>query len=452
MGRTSDHRAAGRALAALAAIAAAAIVWSAPAQAGFTLPYRVLHEFCKANCRDGSFPAGERLVRDVSGKLFGTTFRGGDNNGGMIYEAFPKHGGTRYFKKVLARFCHQSPACVAGGKTQSGVIMDTAGNLYGTTPAGATPCGTIYEAVLSGGTYKLKRLHAFASTGGDACNASSAALAYHGKESGQLYDGTSPLFGVTFQGGANGEGAVFMLAPPKPGHTGWKETVIYSYCPVAGCADGQNPTGNVVVDSSDNLYTTAASQVLELVPDGSGGFTRQPVYQSTTGELFNFLTIASDGTLYGVSGAGGPKNHGTLFKLVPDGSGGFTYTDLHDFCDGGGQCLDGDLAVSVLVDSSGTIWGTTLAGGDNAAPKGSPFLGAGVVFDYSSAGFSNAHHFCSLANCADGGTPTGGLVTDGAGNFFGVAAFGGATPSAPRDGRAPGLPPGGGVLYEISVP
>jgi len=449
-----------RVLPALAAAAAALMLWSAPAQAGAAQSYRVLHDFCKANpCGDGSFPAGDQLLMDVTGKFYGTTFRGGRFDNGTIYEVFPKHGGAKYFKKVLKAFCQIQQGCGVGGKTQSGVIMDTQGNLYGTAPAAGANCGTVYEAVLSGGKYTLNVLHAFASSGGDACDPTSGALAYHGKDAGQLYDGTSPLFGVTLQGGANGDGAVFELLPPKAGRKQWQETVIYSYCQISGCADGSNPTGDVVMDSSDDLYTTAAGaaggQVFELAPDGSGGFVRQPVYQSATGEQFAFLRITSDGTLYGASSGGGPTNHGTLFKLAPAGGGGFDYTDLHDFCPGGsGHCTDGDVADTVLIDSSGNIWGTTLAGGTNPGPFGSPFPGAGVIFEYTSGGsFAVVHQFCAETNCTDGGTPAEGLVTDGAGHFFGTTALGGVAPSTPTNGNAP-LPPagGGGVLYELSLP
>src|SRR6185312_9811473 len=99
MAEASNHRAIGRALPALAAIAAAAaMLWSAPAQAGAVLSYRVLHEFCKGSCSDGSFAAGDQLVRDVSGRLYGTTTIDGRYDAGVIYEVFPKHDGAKYFK------------------------------------------------------------------------------------------------------------------------------------------------------------------------------------------------------------------------------------------------------------------------------------------------------------------------------------------------------------------
>lgn len=466
MHKASNYRAILRALSAFAAIACMSS-WSAPAEAGAVVPYRVLHEFCKGTCIDGSFPAGEHLVLDVSGKLYGTTFNGGRHNAGVIYDVFPKHGGARYFKKVLKPFCYG--ACNVG-QTQAGVIMDTSGNLYGTTASSGSSCGVAYEAVLNGGKYTLKVLHIFGSSG-DGCSPTPSALAYNGKESGQLYDGTSPLFGVTLEGGANGRGAVFELIPPAPGRKSWQEKVIYSHCEITGCADGHDPLGNVIEDSAGNLYTAsqeaAGGQVFQLTPDGSGGFVKSPVYQSVTHEIFAFLRMTSDGTLYGVTESGGPHGHGTLFTLTPDGGGGYGYSDLHDFC-ASGTCTDGDEPEAATMDSSGNIWGVTLAGGANPAPQGSPFSGAGVIFEYTAGGsFAVVRNFCAEPNCTDGGAPTSELTTDGAGNFFGVTALGGVplTPGhAPATAnslwlRAKGsktpLPPpagGGGVLYEISVP
>lgn len=471
MSKTSTLPAIARVLSALAAFVFLGI-WSAPAEAGAASPYRVLHQFCEDRCNEGALPTVDQLVLDVSGKLYGTTSVEGPHGQGTIYDVFPKNGGASYGTQVLRAFCTAPNHCKADGRTSAGVIMDTAGNLYGTTPLGQTACGVVYEAVLSAGKYHFKALHEFASSGGDGCRPTAAALSYHGKETGQLYDGTSPLFGVTNAGGANSRGALFEITPPKPGHTKWRERIIYSNCEIFGCADGHDPVGNVIMDGAGNLYTTAHQAtgdiVLQLQPDGSGGYFKVPVYKSAAQDVYSFLRIAADGTLYGASGSGGPTGHGSLFKLVPDGSGGFNYTDLHDFCPGGdGTCTDGDEAGPTLMDSSGNIFGVTLGGGSNPAPAGSPFTGAGVIYEYSSGGsFTVVHNFCNETNCTDGSTPSSGLVTDGGGNFFGTTELGGASSFLPADSLAqtpaknsprgkapiPPPPPGSGVLYELSLP
>jgi len=71
----------------------------------------------------------------------------------------------------------------------------------------------------------------------------------------------------------------------------------------------------------------------------------------------------SAGNLYGTTQQEGAYNQGTVFKLTPSG-GGWTYTDLHDFTGGSdGATPEG----SLLVDSSGNVYGTTYAGGQTGA-------------------------------------------------------------------------------------
>ena len=422
--------------------AAMALLWSASAQAAPAISYRVIHAFCQTiSCGDGELPAGQALALDPDGNLYGTTPVGGRYGNGTIYQLFPKHGGARYFKHVLKAFCQDTP-CPTGGAPSSGVIRDTAGNLYGTTPANSeTICGTIYEAVPSGGKTELKVLHRFDSSGGDGCDPNFGTLEYQGKDTGQPYDGTSPLFGAADKGGAYGHGAIYQLSPPKPGRKAWQETILYSFCASTGCPDGQAPSSNLVMDASGDLYgATLDGKVFECRPNG-GFFICSTIWLTTSGEEYGQLAIKSDGTLIGVAPSGGPHN-GTLYSLTPDGSGGFNYALLHDFCAGGGSCSDGVVPGTVLIDATGNIFGVTAGGGANAAPSGSPFPGGGVLFEYSSGGtYSVLHNFCSETNCTDGGTPDEGLVRDGNGNFFGTTALGG-----PVDHNPNGL----GVAYELS--
>ena len=114
-----------RAVPALAA-ASAIFLWCGQAQAGPAPSYRVLHTFCARGftCPEGANPASDQLVRDAGGDLFGTAESGGQSGDGTIYELVPKHGGARYFKKVLRTFCVTSK-CSTGGHPFSGVIKDT---------------------------------------------------------------------------------------------------------------------------------------------------------------------------------------------------------------------------------------------------------------------------------------------------------------------------------------
>jgi uncharacterized repeat protein (TIGR03803 family) len=420
--------------------AATAALWSAPAQAGALLSYRVLHTICAKDfsCPDGAGPSGEQLVRDAGGDLFGTTAGGGRNQKGTLYKLISVRGGARYYEHVLRSFCFPGK-CGTGSQPSSGVIMDTAGNLYGTTPAnGESACGVVFESIISGDTAGMKPLHTFGAPN-DGCNPSSiGALEYQGKDTGQLYDGTSPLYGLTLQGGANGHGALYELTPPKPGHKNWGETILVSFCGLAFCTDSDTPQSNLVMDAAGDLFfATTHNKIMKVVPD-IGGYIMTLAYRSHSSENYAALSIETDGTVIGLAGSGGTTSFGTLFKLTFDPVNGYEYTLLHDFCPT--DCSDGAFPAAVTTDSSGNIFGVTNGGGTGTDPYGTS-NGAGVIFEYSTGGnYSVLHSFCVETDCTDGGLPSSGLTLDGNGNLFGVT-FAGGVPSFG----------GAGVVYELST-
>jgi uncharacterized repeat protein (TIGR03803 family) len=118
----------------------------------------VLYKFCSvANCADGNYPAAG-LVQDPAGNLFGTAEFGGangiSNSGGTIFEVDNAGHYT-----VLYSFC-SAANCTDGEQPQAGLILDAAGNLYGTTAAGGSSsppicnlgtCGTVFELKASSG-------------------------------------------------------------------------------------------------------------------------------------------------------------------------------------------------------------------------------------------------------------------------------------------------------------
>jgi hypothetical protein len=454
-------------LCAVPAIVAAMTCFAGTAQAGSALQYRVLHKFCQsANCADGYF-AVEAPLLDPNGNLFGVTHSGGEGGGfGALWELTPKHDGARYFKHVLTGFCDAGTGdCPSGGHPLAGPIMDVNGNIYGTTSS--TPsngCGTVYEAVTARapnfGKPRLKVLHTFFSKG-DGCAPNYGSLDYQGKESGQLYDGASPLYGMTQDGGLANKGAVYELTPPVSGQKSWSERLIYQFCVqtprkdggvrATNCTDGSHPQGNLVMDQAGDLFgETSDGKIFELSPDGSGFFNFRVLYTSTTSEEYDWLALESDGTLAGVSQSGGASGSGTLFTLTPDTCKGrctaiftYSYTLLHDFCTG--ACTDGAGPNSLVMDSSGNLFGTTFAGGTNPAPPHSTYTGAGTVFEYTKNGglFFPIHEFCAETDCADGGAPVGGLMMDSNGNMYGTTAGGGSTANVVY---------GAGTVYELSLP
>jgi len=262
-------------------------------------------------------------------------------------------------------------------------------------------------------------------------------------------DSSGNYYGTTFSGGSYsgsqcqyfGCGVVFKLSPNGSG--GWTETPIYTF---TGLADGAGPAAGLVFDSGGNLYGTAAGGgingnicqifsaagcgvVFELSPNGSGGWTEKVLY-SFRGNNDGWdpqspLTLDSSGNLYGTTSVGGPYQKcgddgvgcGEIFKLSPNGSGGWTYTVLHFFTDG----RDGARPYSgVAINAAGDIFTTAEQGGDDTG------CNCGTVVELSPNG-SGGYAFRVLHTFTggnDGETPFGGLTIDSAGNIYGAAQNG----------------------------
>jgi uncharacterized repeat protein (TIGR03803 family) len=93
----------------------------------------VLHAFDGA---DGQSPEAGVVV-DKKGNVYGTTYLGGADDSGAVYEVAPNGTDT-----VLYSFSGGSD----GGYPQSSLALDTAGNLYGTTnQGGASGYGTVFK-------------------------------------------------------------------------------------------------------------------------------------------------------------------------------------------------------------------------------------------------------------------------------------------------------------------
>ena len=239
-----------------------------------------------------------------------------------------------------------------GAQPIGGVVLDSAGNLYGTTSlGGAYGNGTVYIEKLSGDTWTEKTIYSFMG-GNDGENPPATVT----------LDGHGNIYGTTSLGGANGDGVVYKLS--RTG-SGWKQTVLYTF---QGLWDGQNPVGGVVVDQAGNLYGTTfdggdngGGTVYELSPSDEGwSFTTLYSFTGGYGGPYNKLTLVN-GNLYGFTEAEGANGFGSVFELTP-ANGGWTFTDLHDFAGGSdGAQPYGSLA----VDIDGYIFGTTNEGGSD---------------------------------------------------------------------------------------
>jgi uncharacterized repeat protein (TIGR03803 family) len=285
-----------------------------------------------------------------------------------------------------------------GAYPYAGLVMDSSGNLYGTTYVGGggsecfgVGCGTVFKLDISGA---LTVLHSFSGSDGKYPYA------------GLVRDSSGNLYGTTLYGGSIGYGTVFKLETSGP------LTVLHS----CDYSDGANPYAGLVRDSSGNLYGTTVGGG----PSGDGGTVFKLDTSGTLTVLHNFsgsdgaypyagLVIDSSGNLYGTTSQGGSYGYGTVFKL--DSSGALTV--LHNF-----SGSDGGYPQAGLVrDSSGNLYGTTTYAGGS--------FGYGTVFKLDTSGVLTVlHSFPSGTN--DGAYPYGGLVMDSSGNLYGTTAIGGS--------------------------
>jgi uncharacterized repeat protein (TIGR03803 family) len=335
-----------------------------------------------------SFPAPPKganpyagVVRDSEGNLYGTAFEGGRYGAGVVYKLSASGEGT-----VLYNFMGGAD----GANPQSGVILDSAGNLYGTTYAGGPAnYGVVYK-IATGGVETV--LHTFAGTPDGATPAS-----------GVTMDASGDLYGTTSLGGAAAQGVIYEI------NVAGQETVLHSF---TGAQDGSYPSSGVVLDTADNLYGTTF--------DGGSGANGVVYMLSASGQqtiLYNFtggtdganptgVIRNSAGDLFGSAESGG-KGSGIVYKLSPSG----VQTVLHSF--GGGS--DGELPQGNLVrDSAGNLYGITYLGGSASS---------GTVFKVTTHGQETVLY--SFPGGAGGYYPEGSLSRDSAGNLYGTTAEGG---------------------------
>ena len=189
----------------------------------------VLYTF--SGVSDGSNP-GDSLIMDKSGNFYGTTSEGGSTacGGGGCGEVFKlSPHGKSWIVTVLHAFDGND-----GALPNDGVVMDQAGNLYGTTPA-SNARGNVFKITPKG---KETVLLSFTGANGDTPYA------------GLIMDKAGNLYGTTMFGGANNYGTAFELAPDG------SETLLYSFNSKVNGTDGFEPYGGLIEDKSGNLYGT----------------------------------------------------------------------------------------------------------------------------------------------------------------------------------------------------
>jgi hypothetical protein len=312
-----------------------------PQKKGGAWTEKVIYSF--PTSKQGYVPWGD-LVFDSAGNLYGATEYGGGSGTtcnpfyqycGAVYElSTPKTKRGKWTEKVLYGFKGVAAGAQFGdgANPRAGVVLDSKGNVYGTTFYGGnnqkgkcaggsegTGCGEVFELeppTTKGGAWTKKTIYRFNSQDGASPSA------------GVIFDSKGNLYGTAFAGLNQGNGGVFELKKPFGSVRAWTEKVLYAF---SGGNDGQNPTAKLVFDSSGNLYGPA-----EYAQDAAG----------------------------------------TVFRLRPPGrkAGGWKFTRLYGF---GNNPDGGHPAARLIFDTTGTLYSTTTDGG---AGTGCSFRGCGTVF------------------------------------------------------------------------
>jgi uncharacterized repeat protein (TIGR03803 family) len=311
---------------------------------------------------DGATPTAS-VILDSAGNVYGTTALGGAFNSGTAFELTPTDRGP-WTETLLHSF-----GSGTDGYQPSEIAFSSSGDIYGTTQFGGTASagsdngGTVYRLTFADGAWTETLLYSFP---GDFLGPNGD-LPF----GGLAIDHAGNLYGVTQAGGANGHGTVFTLARAADGS--FTERIIHSF----HITDGDLPNSTPVFDSAGNLYGTThfggnanlcpsegCGTIYELTKNSDGSWSeillRELQNQDGSGAV-GPVVFDRDGNLYAAAQAGGAYSWGTILKLTPRTSAPWAETIVHDFTNN----PDGASPSGILVDSSGSIFGTTGAGGSS---------------------------------------------------------------------------------------
>jgi uncharacterized repeat protein (TIGR03803 family) len=318
-----------------------------------------LYEFGEGS--DGAGPFGG-LVIGPNGALYGTTYFGGAQNYGTVFELRPP---LTACKEVLCYWSERQLYTfteIPDGQYPEFVnlVFDHAGNIYGTTVLGGTNNqGTAFELTPSGGGYTESIPHSFG-----------------GSSDGAYPYAAGNVYGNTYSGGTGTEcrggcGTVYQLMPAGD----WLENIVVDF----DVTNGFTPLGGLIIDASGNLYGTTTGggehefgEVFKLAPSG-GGFTYTSLYAFDQDcDSQSGVTLDAAGNFFGTCYDGGAYSDGWIFELT-NCSETCTVVDLHDFSGSDGW-YPYDAPV---LDANGNLYGTTYAGGTGKCGQN----GCGVVWE-----------------------------------------------------------------------
>lgn len=353
---------------------------------GFAATYSLVNLVSFKGINGGVGP--NELTIDANGHLFGTTQNGGTNNYGMV---FGIAGDTHSFS-VLASFTSYTNT---GANPYGKLLLDSEGNLFGTTSRGGTNgVGTVFE--VSSGSHSVTNLASFSGISNGA-----------NPNAGLIADSNGNMYGTTYLGGSYNDGTVFQISMPSHAIT---PIVTFSG------PNGQWSHAGLVADSSGNLYGTTsgggsngAGTVFEILAGTNQMITLYSFDHGAHGwNPQSELIIDAAGNLYGTNiNGGGSEQVGTVFKISADTH---ALTTLATFDRTNGAYPYGRL----VLDGQGNLFGTTYQGGTS---------NAGTVFEIAAGTnvVTTIHSFSGT----DGRYPRVGLVADAQGNLYGTTELGG---------------------------
>jgi uncharacterized repeat protein (TIGR03803 family) len=327
----------------------------------------VLYNFCSApNCTDGSGPGapsggpGSPVIFDSVGNLYGTTYGGGENNGGTVFE-LSLVGGV-WTETVLYNFCSQ-PKCADGTQPESGMVVDSAGNLYGLVNSEDETL--VYELSPSEGGWTKQVIY-------------SVTTYYAIDNNGLVMDTSGDIFTLAASPPPKFRPCVVRLSPNGQG--GWNSTYLYDFGPTS-------PTGTLALDKAGNIYGTTLGggikengTVYKLSLAKNGKWAKKVLYafEEPTHWPWAGVVLDASGNVFGTTQVGGQYicgwPCGTVYELSPVGK---KYQEklLWEFngTDGWGP------QSSMILDDLGNLYGEAVGG--STYPSGCYGNGCGVVFE-----------------------------------------------------------------------
>ncbi len=398
---------------------------------------------------DGASAVGD-LVADANGNLYGATFDGGIPGGGscnlphgcgVVFELTPPSSSGGSWTETTIYTFKDTPD---GSSPNGSLVIDKAGNLYGTTQLGGDRgVGTAFELSppsQPGGAWSETIIHSFDDSPMD------------GQEplAGLVFDAEGNPYGTTGFGGAHGLGTAFELSlPSQPGGV-WTETILYAFGAFPGDAVG--PAAPLVCDPVGNLYGTTAAggtggpgegTAFELLPPSRPGGPWTEAILHSFGSLPNdganpmaAVTLTPSGALLGTASAGGLKNSGIVFALAPPSSPGgpWQYGVPVHFA-GGLNGLQPESRIILVPGKNPLLYGTTLRGGS---------FDQGVVYQLippTPGGSWSEIPVYNFTGGSDGGRPQGGVIVHG------PALYGTTTQGGTKNCF---IQPGCGTVFRLS--